>query len=139
MKFKTLTFLFIFYCTSLLPQDADSVTFISLKPAGFNEELGIVNRPVIIDVREFFEFRRNRLPGAINIPSSGNIEEAIDTLNRAGYYFLYCTTDYRSIRAARKLTGNNFIHVFNLEGGLAAWKKEGLPLDRKRVRKKSNR
>jgi len=122
-----------------LSQDADTLKFLSLKPREFRQELSSVSKPVLIDVREFFEFRKSRIRNAVNMPSSGPGLIA-DTLDRSSYLFLYCTSGFRSKRVAAKLAEKGFIYIYSLDGGISAWKKEGFAVERKRVRKapKSN-
>ncbi|MGE5421399.1 MAG: rhodanese-like domain-containing protein [Chloroflexota bacterium] len=126
--------LFLFFRVS--GQQADSLGYTTLKPAAFREELAIVNNPLIIDVREFFEFRKSRINGAINIPASGSIDVPADTIDKARHLFLYCTSGFRSKRVAQKLAERSFIHVYSLDGGITEWKKEGYSIDRKKLRKR---
>lgn len=96
----------------------------------------MVNNPVLADVREFFEYKKSRIPGAVNIPSSGNIEASADTIDKAAHIFLYCTTGFRSRKVADKLIRQGFIHVYSMDGGISDWKKEGFPVERKKVRRR---
>ena len=130
-------YIIISISSSLLSQQADSLSFMQLKPAQFSEEIGIVSNPLIIDVREFFEYRKFRLNGAVNIPSSGSIDVPSDTIDRSRHLFLYCTSGFRSKRVARKFADKGFIHVYSLDGGIKAWKEAGLRIDRKRMKKRS--
>lgn len=132
---KYLVFL-ILLSTSAYAQDADSLTFISLNPSEFHEEMSMVNNPVLVDVREFFEYRKSRIPGAVNLPSSGSIETFVDTIDRATHLFFYCTSDFRSKRVAGKFIAKGFVHVYSLDVGISGWKKKGFPVERKKVRRK---
>lgn len=135
MKKALLTSVILLLFVPLFSQAGDSL-FISLKPAEFSEEITIVSNPVIIDVREFFEYKRSRLNGAINIPASGSIDTTADTTGRATHLFLYCTSGFRSDRVARKLAAKGFIHVYSLDGGINEWKKQGFPVDKKRLKRR---
>lgn len=117
-------------------QDNDSVKVILLKPAEFSEEMKIVSHPELIDVREYFEFKKTRVPGAVNIPSSGNIDIAADSIDKASHLFLYCTSGFRSKRVAQRFADKGFLHVYSLDGGITAWKKEGFPVEKKKIRQK---
>lgn len=134
---KKIFFIFsiLITCNLICAQDTDSIKFISLNPEKFREEMTMVNNPVLIDVREFFEYRKSRIRHAINIPSSGNLEYAADTLNKNHSYFLYCTSGFRSKRVAKYFTEHGFSKVFSMDGGIADWRKEGYPVDRKKVRR----
>lgn len=87
-------------------------------------------RAVLIDVREPDEFAREHVPGSISAPLSafddahlGNAETMIFTC-RSG-----ARTGANCDRLAARVEGAGFV----LEGGLGAWKAEGLPVieDRK--------
>jgi rhodanese-related sulfurtransferase len=43
---------------------------------------------------------------------------------------LYCETGTAAARLTRELHAAGFTKVFNLRGGLTAWRAEGLPLQR---------
>lgn len=123
-------------CSSLYGQSDTSSKYISLDPYYFHLEYLKRDPSLILDVREPFEFRGKRLREAINIPSSREMKALTDTLDRNYSLFLYCTTGYRSKRAAEKLYESGFPNIFNLEGGLAAWKKEEMPVVKGRVKKR---
>jgi rhodanese-related sulfurtransferase len=122
-------------------QEPDSIKFKSLDPYYFHLEYLKTDPSLILDVREKFEYRGKRLKGAINVPSTREMDAITDTLDRDYSLFLYCTTGYRSKRAAVYLYDKGFRNLYNLEGGLVAWKKEGMPVIKGRVKtgKKQNR
>jgi len=128
---KFLSFFLLFYMGTLLQlegQNPDSVKYKSLKPHDFYDRYLKTDSAVLLDVREFFEFRKSRIKDAVNIPSSGNIELAADSLDKNASYFLYCYSGGRSSKAARIFYDNGFRKVYNLEGGITAWKKEKMPV-----------
>lgn len=132
-------FIFCFllaFVNSLKSQDSDSSSYISLKPSEFIEEIKNVNNYLIIDVREPFELSGGMLKEAINIPSSGELDRVADTLSKSCNLFLYCTTGVRSSRAAKKLVERGFNHVYSLEGGITAWKKEGFEVSKRKIRRR---
>src|SRR5512140_1350877 len=83
----------VFFMSAQIP---DSLKYRSLEPNDFHLQYLKEDSSVLIDVREPFEYKGNRIKGAINIPSSGNIERVADTLNKEFTYFLYCTSGHRS-------------------------------------------
>jgi rhodanese-related sulfurtransferase len=115
----------------LLGQTPDSVKYQSLEPDDFNLQYLSTGSSLLIDVREPFEFKGKRIKGAINIPSSGNLERAADTLDREYTLFLYCTSGYRSARVAESLYEKGFRKLVSLKGGIIAWKKEGMPVNKR--------
>ncbi|MBK9390523.1 MAG: rhodanese-like domain-containing protein [Bacteroidetes bacterium] len=116
----------------LSAQEVDSLKYISLKPALFRECYLKDKNAFLIDVREYFEYKKSRIKGAINIPSSGNIDMAADTLNINQSIYLYCTSGFRAKKVAVRLADRGFGSVFNLEGGIKRWKEEGLAVEKKR-------
>jgi thioredoxin 1 len=129
---------FILLCNLATGQAKDSVNFKTLKPNDFQMVWLKTEMGMLIDVREPMEYKKNRIKDAVNLPSSGNLERAADTINRKLPVFVYCTTGYRSKRAAQMLAEKGFLNVVNLDGGITAWKKEGLPVDKKRIKKKKS-
>lgn len=134
MKKVFFNLIFLLSSAFLYSQTSDSVNVVLLKPAEFREEMKNVNYPKLIDVREFFEFKKSRIKGALNVPSSGNLDFAIDTLDKTDQLFLYCTSGFRSRRVAQRFAEKGFIHLYSLDGGITAWKKEGFPVERKKIR-----
>jgi len=134
-----LTTVFLLCCASgflsLTAQVTDTSKYTLLEPYDFHLQYLRTDSALLIDVREPFEFRGRRIRGAINIPSSGNIEKSADTLNHDLTYLLYCTTDYRSIRVAEKLYDAGFRKLVVLDGGINAWRNEKMQVDKKRVKK----
>jgi rhodanese-related sulfurtransferase len=124
-----------FVCLETSGQNADSVKYKSLEPYDFHLTYLKDDKAVLIDVREFFEYKKSRIKDAINIPSSGKLELAADTLGIDKSLFLYCTTGYRSKRAADKFIQMGFENVYSLEGGIKAWKQDGFPVERKKVKR----
>jgi len=133
MKTSSLTFLLILlFCFQGNGQSSDSLKFKSLLPADFNLQLQKEEKAILIDVREFFEYRKSRLKDAVNIPSSGNLEVTADTINKDNALFFYCTSGFRSKRVAKFFYNKGFPKVYSLEGGIVAWRKNKMPVDKKR-------
>lgn len=83
---------------------------------------------ILIDVREFGEFRQGHVAGAELVPLRHIIEDA-EQLPRDRPIFLMCRSGRRSTRAMHWLIGLGFEHVVNLKGGLLSWKAMGRPLE----------
>jgi rhodanese-related sulfurtransferase len=120
-------------CLSLHSQVADSTKYQSLEPSVFQNKYLEEDNSILIDVREFFEFRKSRIKGAINIPSSGGYDVAADTTSRDKTLFFYCYSGGRSRRAAEFFYNKGFRKIYNLKGGIVEWKKERMPVVRKRI------
>jgi rhodanese-related sulfurtransferase len=117
-------------------QVTDSLKYVSLGPNDFHLQYLKNDSALLIDVRESFEFRGKRLKDAINIPSSGNLEFASDTLDKNLALFLYCTSGFRSKRVAEYFSGRGFRKVYSLDGGITEWKKERFPVVKGRQKRR---
>ena len=135
---KSLLLLLTFLLAAIDPgscQTTDTLHFRSIPPKEFRNSMEMTESAILIDVREFFEYRKSRIDHAVNIPSSGDIDRSADTINREAQLYLYCTTGFRSKRVAKQLTERGFSNVCSLDGGINAWKKEGLPVNKKKIKK----
>lgn len=84
---------------------------------------------LLIDVREPSEFAVERIHGALLYPLSTFDPKAIPTAT-GRQLVIQCAAGGRSMRAAQALVAAGHEAVANLEGGLNAWKAQGLPLIR---------
>ena len=139
-RFLCMIFVFIMFralvivlCIKLIPavgQVTDSMKYISLDPYYFHLQYLKEDSAILIDVRLPFEFRGRIIKDAINIPSSREMKKLTDTITKDRPLLLYCTNDDRSRWAAEKLYEQGFRNLYNLEGGIVAWRKEKMPLTR---------
>jgi rhodanese-related sulfurtransferase len=79
--------------------------------------------PVLLDVREPWEWNLCRLPGAILIPM-GELSVRAEELDKNAEIVVICHHGVRSYHAARYLETVGFGDVINLSGGVAAWADE---------------
>ena len=88
----------------------------------FNEQL---SENIILDVRTKEECSESKIPGSLNIDYySENFKDNLDKLNKNLNYYIYCRSGNRSGKTVIILREKGFKNVFNLEGGILAWKKE---------------
>jgi len=86
---------------------------------------------VMIDMREDKEFREGHIVNAIHLPASkqdnynGKLEKY-----REQPLIVYCRSGQRSVAVCSKLRKQGFEAVYNLKGGVLAWQKAELPLER---------
>ena len=79
--------------------------------------------PVLLDVREPWEWNLYRLPGAILIPMR-ELPARLSELIKDAETVVICHHGVRSYHAARYLETAGFVDVVNLAGGVAAWADE---------------
>lgn len=83
----------------------------------------------LIDVREPDEWRAVRIPGTRLIPLD-ELPRHLSELDPQREYILVCRSGNRSAYAAALLQRAGFRQVLNLAGGIIAWARAGLPLER---------
>jgi rhodanese-related sulfurtransferase len=84
---------------------------------------------VVLDIREQAEFAAGHLPNARHIPLA-QLAERAGELPAGKPVLVCCNTGARSASAAGVLRKAGRDQVFNLSGGLQAWKQAGLPVVR---------
>ena len=94
-----------------------------MEPAEANELLG---RAVFLDVREPYEWEAGHVEGAVHIPI-GQITLRVAELDPRDHVVVVCQVGQRSALVTDWLNDRGF-KAQNLEGGLAAWSAQGLPL-----------
>jgi rhodanese-related sulfurtransferase len=77
-------------------------------------------RPVLLDVRENWEFETCRIDGAVQIPMN-TIPARIDDLDEDAEIVCICHHGARSLQVAAFLERNGFGKTINLTGGIHAW------------------
>jgi len=99
----------------------------ALSPA---EAVRLINSgALVVDVRPAEAFAAGHIIDARNIADK-ELSEQADTLKkyREKPVLLYCDNGGASAAAARLLKSLGFAKVVNLQGGLAAWRQENLPV-----------
>jgi len=82
---------------------------------------------IAVDVRQDAEWKAGRIRGAVHIPL-GRIANGQTGLSQATPVVTVCRSGHRSAFAARTLRAAGF-QVLNLDGGMKAWARQGLPLE----------
>jgi len=83
----------------------------------------------LVDVRNAHEVAAGVIPGAIHVPLA-MIPVTFDTFSKAQPLVLYCHTGIRSSQAAAYISSKEYKNVMNLYGGVVAWGKAGLTLEK---------
>ena len=85
------------------------------------------NHAIVLDVREPAEFAAGHLPNARNIPLA-ELAARVGDLPQGKPVLVCCASGARSSKAASVLRKAGRAQVFNLSGGLQAWRQAGLPV-----------
>jgi rhodanese-related sulfurtransferase len=80
-----------------------------------------------VDVREQYERDAGHIADTVHIELD-QLAASADTLDRERPVVFYCRTGSRSALAAQAFAAAGF-EAHNLDGGLQAWVKEGLPIE----------
>ncbi len=83
-------------------------------------------KPLILDVREPWEYAICRLDGAELVPMR-QLPAALDQLNPERETVVVCHHGIRSFSVCRYLEQMGFTNLVNLEGGVAAWARDVEP------------
>jgi rhodanese-related sulfurtransferase len=83
----------------------------------------------VLDVREDWEFRRGRVPGAVNLPL-GRLTDQAAVLPRDKPLAVICEHGQRSLSATDYLLSQGFNGAVSVRGGTTAWATTKRPLER---------
>jgi rhodanese-related sulfurtransferase len=92
-------------------------------PRGVYERLDDVT---VVDVREPNEWQAGRIQGAVHIPLNALMSGAGGDLDHDRPLVMVCRVGNRSELATLMMQARG-IEAYNLEGGMDAWSREGLP------------
>ncbi len=82
---------------------------------------------VVLDVRTRGEYNSGHIRNALHIPVS-ELEGRLDELNITDDILVHCKSGGRSASASQTLVNNGFLYIFNMLGGIDAWKSQGHPV-----------
>ena len=105
------------------PAQAPSISAVDL-----HERREAMTAPVVVDVRTSGEYDSGHIPGALNIPFD-QIAQRIGEGEAPHGVALYCMIGPRARKGESALLAAGYEKVLHLEGGLAAWKAAGLPIE----------
>ncbi len=116
--------------TQFLSEASFGVPFVSLSE--LNERVkSRSNDVIILDVREKDAYIQGHVPGARHLPR-GQLELRVndDLPDPTVRIFVYCEFGKISTLAASTLRQMGFLKTAALDGGMKAWRDEGLPVER---------
>jgi rhodanese-related sulfurtransferase len=88
-------------------------------------------KAVIVDLNEKDKFKQGHISQAINVPF-GSLADSLGKLrkHKDKPVVLTCENGNNSRKAVSILKKNDFSNIYTLAGGLVAWRKESLPLEK---------
>ncbi|GAB4508636.1 MAG: rhodanese-like domain-containing protein [Sulfuricaulis sp.] len=118
---------------SLLAVGPISQRMYGIKNANAAQAVQLLNRDngVVVDVCEPKEFSTGHVPNAINLPLS-SLKDRLRDLDKHKNkpIIMSCRSGNRSLKGAVILRKHGFPTVYNLAGGLQAWERDNLPIEK---------
>ena len=122
---KRQTFFSIFGVVCLMAA-CRSLVITTIDPDLFEKTLDLTSDAQLVDVRTYQEYIEGHLSGAILMDiRESTFDSLTNQLDRSRPVFVYCRSGKRSLDAANMLEKNKFKIVYNLDGGIIAWKDKG--------------
>jgi rhodanese-related sulfurtransferase len=84
---------------------------------------------LLIDVRQRDEWQEGHAPGAHHIPLA-ELSPHLQRIPRDREVLFICQVGLRSARAVAQARAGGLHKTSNVRGGMAAWRKAGLPVER---------
>ena len=105
-----------------------AVVVVDLQPAEFMKAIEGGNL-VLLDVRTPEEYNGGFIAGARNLDYFGSgFEKELLAFDKEKPVYVYCASGGRSEAAAEDLIKNGLKQVYNLAGGIEAWRTQQLPV-----------
>lgn len=103
-----------------------------VKDVGMLEATQLINHQnaVVLDVREDSEFYAGHIPHSVHVPLGQLAKHAELEKYKSRPIIAICRSGMRSGHACRLLRKNGFEQVYNLEGGITAWQKANMPMEK---------
>ena len=123
LRFSVLALFLVVVCTPL-PLFADSPNISPSDARKLLQENGDV---FILDVRTPREYFDARIEGARLIPDQV-LASRLKEVPRDRPLLVYCAVGYRSSKAVQLLLSRGYTNLYNLYGGIWAWRLKGYPV-----------
>lgn len=117
--------------TPVHSQEVDVHNKYLLSPELYSKAIKKSSRKIIVlDVRTPGEYLEGHISIAENIDyKNENFRSELEKLNKKKTYYLYCRSGSRSANSRQIMIELGFKNVYNLDGGINAWKKHGYPVE----------
>jgi rhodanese-related sulfurtransferase len=110
--------------TPLSPEpEPEEIVVPELTPREVQERLRGDAPPLLLDVREPYEWRQVRIPDALHIPMN-SVPDRLDALPSDRPIVVFCAHGIRSFGVAHFLRQHG-LEAYNLAGGITQWQIQG--------------
>jgi len=124
---KRLIFFVAVFMTATFSQVQAQSQLLDVK--SFNTRMESTKDKTVLDVRTNDEYNQGHLENAVMIDYyKPDFKQRLAKLDKAKPVFVYCAAGARSESAAQALVDLGFKQVYDLQGGMNAWKKEKMPV-----------
>ncbi len=115
--------------SSLIACNNDAQDTIIKSVNDFEKDIAKVNTQ-ILDVRTMEEYQSGHIKNALlaDWTKPDEFEYRTQSLDKSKTVYVYCLSGARSLKAAEWLKAKGYM-VYNLAGGMMAWKREGKPIE----------
>ncbi|MCS6826293.1 MAG: rhodanese-like domain-containing protein [Caldilinea sp.] len=103
--------------------EPEEIAAPELTPREVQERLRSDAPPLLLDVREPYEWRQVRIPGALHIPMN-SVPERLNTLPSDRPIVVFCAHGIRSFGVTYFLRQQG-LEAYNLAGGITQWQMQG--------------
>lgn len=118
---KWLVFFLIFACA---PKQSETL----LSPQDFDAQYKATENAILLDVRTPEEIATGKIANAKNIVWDDSFVDKLSDLEHKPI-FIYCGSGIRSAKAAAVLKEKGYTDIYELDGGMKAWKNAGMPVE----------
>lgn len=103
-----------------------------VKDVGMLEATQLINHQdaIVLDVREDSEYYAGHIPRSVHVPLGQLAKHAELEKYKKRPVIAICRSGMRSGRACSVLRKNGFEQVYNLAGGISAWERANMPMEK---------
>jgi rhodanese-related sulfurtransferase len=112
----------------LLIACGDKKTDSVLAPQDFDAKYKATANAILLDVRTPEEIAGGKIANSENIVWDDSFVDKLSNLEHKPI-FVYCASGIRSAKAAAVLKEKGYNNVYELDGGMKAWKAAGMPVE----------
>lgn len=129
LKQRILPLIFLMTLVSLF---AEAQGVKRLDPQNFDLKLKESKDPILVDVRTAGEYEQGHLTNALLIDIySKDFKNRLGKLDKSKPVFVYCKAGSRSGSAVDVLSEMGFKEIYDLSGGITAWRQANKPIEKK--------
>ena len=99
-----------------------------LTPGEFDTKYKSTKNAILLDVRTLDQVATGKIANTENIVWDASFADNLSNLENKPL-FIYCGSGTRSARAAAVLKEKGYKEVYELDGGIKAWKAAGMPVE----------